>query len=234
MNKGTFNLIIKALDQRITDCSNMLPSSTSELEDFTLKRVQTLKRFVHTELEIMDRIIMIDLYHIIGMGELSPQQMMKFTYKVKEYLSYRSTLKAIEGNEFSDLDDLPKIPVGARFKLLEFPVTLQIGREDVIEEETVSSIEESTEKTLDYFSEAPFSLDTKKSIFVKIDRLEDFRKDLGGAGSLATLASKVRNHGTYLGISWLGTVDDKAIGKVISPKDYLRLKRILKEKYGIV
>ena len=67
--------------------------------------------------EIMTKVAMVDLYHIIGMAELTPPQMMKFTYAIQKYLQYRPTIKAI-AKHLDSIFELPKIPVETQYKLM--------------------------------------------------------------------------------------------------------------------
>ena len=76
-----------------------------------------LANFCKEECVLMTKICMVDLYHIIGMGNLSPQQMMKFVYRMRDYLQYRPVIKRI-AEKLVSIYDLPELPVKTKFKLL--------------------------------------------------------------------------------------------------------------------
>jgi hypothetical protein len=119
MNKETFNEIIGSLQRRVDLCYGYLAGiyDTEDLSQISLARANSLKQFCVEEETIMTKICMVDLYHIIGMGQLSPTQMMKFTFKMQEYLSYRPTIKVL-AQKLDKIGELPNIPVKTRFKLL--------------------------------------------------------------------------------------------------------------------
>jgi hypothetical protein len=76
----------------------------------------------------MTKFVQNDLYHLIGMGELTPPQMMKLTYLTKDWLQYRSAIKALAMN-FDKISQLPKIPVASAYKLKLCDITLSSGAE---------------------------------------------------------------------------------------------------------
>ena len=234
MNKETFQILIENLNKRITDCEENLPTSTAQLEALTLKDARNLKNFVHTELETMDRIVMIDLYHVIGMGNLSPQQMMQFTYAMQGYMKFRPTLKSIEGNGLNDLENLPKIPIGAKFRLLKLaPICLQTG-EGEVEDDVEEFLGDLHEDILVDTSELPYTVDLKRSICIKKGHLEDFCSDLDVGGTVEGLDKKIRGRLVYLGINWKGyDADGNAHGIVSTVNVYNRLIKILREKYKV-
>lgn len=234
MNKKDFTILMDSLQERIDDCQWVMPQNKTQLENLTLREAANLKNFVHTELETMDRIAMVDLYHVIGMGNLSPQQMMKFTYAMREYLAYRPFLKAFEANGFTDLNNLPDFPTGAKFHLLKLgPLTLHLG-EETAEEEVEDFFGELHEDILTDSAEAPYTLDCRKGICVKSGHIEDFCMDLGLGGAPGVLERKIKNRSVYLGIDWNGyDAEGNACGTVSTTNVYKRLQKILKEKYKV-
>jgi hypothetical protein len=77
---------------------------------------------------------MVDLYHIIGMGNLSAMQLGKVYKLIRAYSTYRPDIKAIskwDGN----LTSLPQIPKRTSFHLTNFDLVLIGGRGGEIEEE---------------------------------------------------------------------------------------------------
>lgn len=117
MNKETFETIKLNLETRINECKNHLDHilTTEDLKNITINEAQELKVWAKKESAIMTEIVMVDFYHIIGMGELTVLQTNTFIKLIKEYMSYRSDLKTI-GAHFS-LDNLPDLPSSSEFAL---------------------------------------------------------------------------------------------------------------------
>lgn len=124
MNKETFDKIEKTLKQHIVDCMVLDGIKTTEdLKKWTIGSAQELQRFCRQEEAVMTKFVQNDLYHLIGMGELTPPQMMKLTFLTKDWLQYRSTIKALAMN-FDKISQLPSIPVASAYKLKLCDLTL--------------------------------------------------------------------------------------------------------------
>ena len=119
MKKEEFDLVISALQERLDNCEKYLGEikTTEDLKNITIGQALELRDFCVAEVEKMTKIVMVDLYHIIGMGDLSVPQMMKFVFMMKAYLAYRPNIKSISKG-FDSITELPKIPVRTKFKLL--------------------------------------------------------------------------------------------------------------------
>lgn len=125
MNKETFAKIQAALEGKIAACYFYLDSikTTDDLKKLTIENAQVLQRFCRQEEAVMTRFVQNDLYHLMGMGDLTPPQMMKLTYLTKDWLQYRSTIKALAMN-FDKISQLPKIPVASAYMCKTFDITL--------------------------------------------------------------------------------------------------------------
>ena len=66
----------------------------------------------------MDAIISTDLYHIIGMGELTVTQTNTFLKLIKEYMSFRLDIKTIASN--LTVENIPGLPSQSEYKLARF------------------------------------------------------------------------------------------------------------------
>lgn len=152
MDKETFKKIQTVLEERVNACEKFFgclveedsDSEVKPIKKFSVDELKALKEFADTEINIQTRILQSDLYHIIGMGNLSASQMGKLTKLVQAYCQYRPDLHAINnwtGNIFS----LPEIPKRVRHKLHEFDVELIGGRAGEIEEDTEVTKVEVTE-----------------------------------------------------------------------------------------
>lgn len=135
MNKEIFDKIKSTLETRIQHCQAYLIGieTTDDLKRLTIEQAQLLIRFCKEEESMMTRVVQTDLYHIIGMGDLTPPQMMQFTYLIKDWLQYRSTIKTIAFN-FDKISQLPGLPVTAVYRTHGFDgLTLLTGTENLTE-----------------------------------------------------------------------------------------------------
>ena len=252
MKKEEFDLVIGALQERVDNCEKYLGKikTTEDLKNITIGQALELRDFCVAEVEKMTKIVMVDLYHIIGMGDLSVSQMMKFVFLMKAYLAYRPNIKSISKG-FDSITELPKIPVKTKFKLLALcDLTLTAGEgeeafEDnaTIDEYTelkkanVKADEEVSEKADEEVSEKTdkeqvvvqgdcFSI-VGQTITVDLGRLGEFSKILTEGTKvkcdLTKLITKIINNKTYFGIEWTDAEDDKAIGKILPSSPLYKL-----------
>ena len=244
MKKEEFDLVISALQERLDNCEKYLGEiqTTEDLKNITIGQALELKDFCVAEVEKMTKIAMVDLYHIIGMGDLSVPQMMKFIFLMKAYLAYRPNIKSISKG-FDSMTDLPKIPVKTKFKLLALcDLTLTVGEDEdafednaTIDEYTelkkvnVKKDEEVSEKTdevhVDVQSDC-FSI-VDQTVMVDMGRLGEFHKVLS---SLATttcdftkLIRRILDHKSYFGIEWIGSENNIAAGKILPSSPLYKL-----------
>ena len=125
MKVELFNKIRATLETRICKCEQFLGDikTTDDLKKLTIGQAQKLQNFCKEEEALMTKIVQCDLYHIIGMGNLTASQMMQFTYLIKDYLQYRSAIKTIAMN-LDKISALPSIPVSAVYQARGFNLTL--------------------------------------------------------------------------------------------------------------
>lgn len=216
MKKETFNEIIDSLQRRVDLCYLHLAGiyDTEDLGTVSLSQAATLKQFCVEEETIMTKICMVDLYHIIGMGQLSPTQMMKFTFKMQEYLSYRPTIKVL-AQKLDKIGELPSIPVKTRFKLLGLgDVTLTYGEGEEVDEASVEDYT-ATKKSANIPEppeDLPFTI-SGNLIKVDMNRLDYFVELMetlfNTSFSVDNLRKKINNLGEYLGINWVSCEIDR-------------------------
>ena len=249
MKKEEFDLVISALQERLDNCEKYLGEiqTTEDLKNITIGQALELKDFCVAEVEKMTKIAMVDLYHIIGMGDLSVPQMMKFIFLMKAYLAYRPNIKSISKG-FDSITELPKIPVKTKFKLLALcDLTLTVGEDEeafednaTVDEYTelkkvnVKADKEASEKTDEEVSEKTdkepvtvqsdcFSI-VDQTVMVDMGRLGEFHKFLRSISTtpcdLNKLIKKIITYKPYFGIAWFGTENNIAAGK-ISPSSPL-------------
>lgn len=224
MKKEEFQKIIDALERRIELCSRHLGeiSTTDDLSRLTIVEATGLKSFCVAEEELMTKIVMVDLYHIIGMGELTPPQMMKFTYAMQRYQQYRPTIKAVT-KWSGDIFDLPKIPVATQYKLMGLgDVTLTSGVGDcVTDDASVMDYDQTKRNPL-----LPFKIEGRQ---IRVDMTQfDFFVTLMTNLSKSPLnpenfRKKLATGGDYLGIEWTSCDAYEAVGRFKSDDIYTRL-----------
>ena len=211
MKKELFEEIIGSLEARRKLCFEHLGAvhTTDDLKELSLAKAAELKRFCVEEVEVMTKICMVDLYHVIGMGNLSPTQMMEFTYKMKNYLSYRPRMKVL-AQHLNTIEGLPTLPITTKFKLLGLgDATLTYGEGEEVDD---GSVEDYTSlkvaKTIpDPPADLPFTI-TGNTIELEVDKLDYFVELMEAlfnvSLSVDNLRKKINGKGEYLGIQWNG------------------------------
>lgn len=233
MNKEQFQKIMTALEARITLCNTHLGNiqTTADIGQLTLVQAADLKSFCISEEEIMTHICMVDLYHVIGMGKLTPIQMMKFTYSIQEYLEYRPTIKAI-AKHLDSITELPKIPVETQYKLRylgNFTLTKGEG-EVVIDNASIDDYSDSKTASL------PFRIEGR-TIKVYTNQLEYFITLMSRIHktqySLENFKQKLASKKEYLGVSWTEVNSEEAVGTFKSNDMYVRLTNYYKSHQSL-
>ena len=224
MEKLEFQKIMDALGDRLLICEQQLGDihTTDDLSRLSLARATDLKSFCAAEEELMTKIVMVDLYHIIGMGHLLPPQMMKFIDAIQEYLQYRPTIKAINRG-LDSIFNLPKIPVETQFKLLGLgDITLTSGVGDlVVDDASVADYDQTKRNTL-----LPFRVEGRQ-IRVDLTQLDFFvtlMTNLFKAPlSVENLRNKMMANKEYLGIEWTDYNGYEAVGHFKSPDIFAKV-----------
>ena len=198
----------------------------------------------------MTKIAMVDLYHSIGMGDLSVPQMMKFIFLMKAYLAYRPNIKSISKG-FDSITELPKIPVKTKFKLLALcDLTLTVGEDEdafednatvddytVLKQMNAKKDEEVSEKADEEVGEKTdeeqitvqsdcFSI-VDQTVMVDMGRLGEFYKVLSSISTtpcvFTKLIKKILDHKSYFGIEWFGSENNIATGKILPSSPLYKL-----------
>ena len=244
MKKEEFDLVIGALQERVDNCEKYLGEikTTEDLKNITIGQALELRDFCVAEVEKMTKIAMVDLYHIIGMGDLSVPQMMKFVFMMKAYLAYRPNIKSISKG-FDSMTELPKIPVKTKFKLLALcDLTLTVGEDEeafednaTIDEYTelkkvnVKNDEEASDKTDEeqvVVQGDCFSI-VDQTVMVDMGRLGEFYKVLNNLATttcdFTKLIRRILDHKTYFGTEWIGPENNMAAGKILPSSPLYKL-----------
>lgn len=233
MEKLEFQKIMDVLADRIKICEQQLSEihTTDNLSQLSIARAADLKSFCVAEEELMTKAVMVDLYHIIGMGKLLPPQMMKFTYAIQEYLQYRPTIKAI-AKHLDSIFKLPKIPVETQYKLLvlgDLTLCSEFGEGVVVDDASVADYEQIRRNNL-----LPFTLEGRQ-IKVDMTQLDYFiallTKIFNTNFSADNCRNKMMASKEYFGIEWISCNCDEAIGHFKSEDIYTRLYNYYKKGY---
>ena len=217
MTAEKFSKIFDALLERKNKCDEILGSlfENPDITDRTIKEIVAIKEFCKAELPIMTNIAMCDLYHIIGMSDITPIQTMQFIKVFKEYIRYRVIVKLFTDKEFY-IDEAPKFPKKSHYRMLELgnvevSVTFSNGLVDMVD---VSNVEEYDATKKNKHSDEPdpapkptlpFILDGH-SVIIK-------RKDIGKfallineimhmEASIPNAVNKITSFKDCLGFSW--------------------------------
>ena len=251
MIKQDFEKITSALETRINECDKYLADikTTDDLANKTLRDLSALRDFCKKESLVMTEIIMVDFYHIIGMGNLTAIQEAKFIKQIKKYMSFRTNIKSLASqlNTLS-LDDLPEIPAKSKFKLKAL-CDLTLYSSKAAEEDSNTAFEE-TANVMDYAAarseaatiakaeaeavkdiEVPkVAIDTQKNI-IKINDIEWFLNKVATQVKgidTADLVNKINSHGSKLGIQFLkGNCAEEPVVGIIMPGSMNTVKSIL-------
>lgn len=211
MDKQQFNIMMSALKARKITCMAYLDgiNTTDDLGRLTLAKAAELKNFCIQEENAMTNIVMVDLYHVIGMGDLTPPQMMQFTYAIQDYLRYRPTIKAL-AKHFDSITSLPKIPVKTQYKLQGLGgITLTKGEGPVVDESVADVVVNTCEKDL------PYSLEGR-TIRVDLSKFDYFAVVAQTIAKSTVLRENLKKNITSLkeclGISWTEVTPTEAVG----------------------
>ena len=244
MKKEEFDLVVSSLQERLDNCEKYLGEikTTEDLKNITIGQALELRDFCVAEVEKMTKIVMVDLYHVIGMGDLSVPQMMKFVFLMKAYLAYRPNIKCISKG-FDSITELPKIPVKTKFKLLalcDLTLTAGEGEEAFEDNATIDEYTELKKVNVKADEEVSEKADEEQvvvqsdcfsimgqTVMVDMGRLGEFYKVLS---SLATttcdftkLIRRILDHKPYFGIEWFGSEDNMAAGKILPSSPLYKL-----------
>ncbi len=219
MDKEQFSTMMSALEARKNLCKTHLGeiTTTDDLSKITLAKAADLKSFCIAEEAVMTNIVMVDLYHVIGMGNLTPPQMMKFTYAIQDYLEYRPTIKAIV-KHLDSIMSLPKIPVKTQYKLQGLgDILLTRGDGPVVDE--------SNDNVCISIKDLPFTLDNRV-IRVDLTQFEYFVAIMSTIAkaqlSCDNFKQKLTALKEYAGIQWTEVTGTEAVGTFKSNDIYNR------------
>lgn len=95
MLKKQFDGIISQIDTLIAKCEECKISSQAEFNALTIAEARRVIDKARAAKSDMDKVLQSELYHIIGMGNLSAAQEVQLCAKIRQYGSYRPYIQAI-------------------------------------------------------------------------------------------------------------------------------------------
>lgn len=215
MKQEQFEIIENNLRKRISQCEEKLDNilSAEDLYNLKIKDFIELQSFCREEQIDMTEILMVDLYHILGMGKLTLTQRNTFLSLVNKYATYRSDIKCI--CSMKEISDMIKLPSKSKFKLHKLgDVTVESeprgsGRVATVLEETNEVSDYSDAKKDDKALLSNIETYQYKSIIISGDTItfdfhhaEDVIKCIAKDASRKTLLKHCRNHTLYGGVKW--------------------------------
>lgn len=122
MNKDVFNAMIKRIDDDIASCKELCVENKEEFDNLTLKEIRRRVELARILQSKVDKIVTAELYHVIGMGDLTVSQQSIFIKKIKELTMVRQYLKPLA---MYQLTDIPNIPDETEYKCTALGVRLK-------------------------------------------------------------------------------------------------------------
>lgn len=219
MEKEKFEKLINALNIRINKCHEYLDDikTTEDLKNISIKRALEVREFCIQEVDLQTKALMCDLYHIIGMGNLTVIQMNLFLKLIKEYSTFRPDLKAL-ATKLESLSELPELPAKTKYRLqvlggitlhrntrdgdseveeIEMPEDYKDARNVSLPEEDKPAIEQ-VELDFVQIRENKITIDVSED---REERAEQFVHAINLGGNGLELIRKATVSGAYLGMS---------------------------------
>jgi len=120
MNANDFQLLIRSVNGILKLCNTICPVDISKVSTLSISDYNKVIIKARSALGVQDRLVNVELYHIIGMGNLTASQMAAFLKKVKDVLATRNAVKY-----FSELQP---ISVGVFNNKSEYATSLLGGK----------------------------------------------------------------------------------------------------------
>lgn len=94
MKTETFNNLITRIDKFIAQLEALRVASDKPSDTWTIAETNSFREKASVLQGQMDKHIQVDLYHIIGMGNLNARQLSIYMKRVKEMTAYRPMIHA--------------------------------------------------------------------------------------------------------------------------------------------
>ena len=116
MEKLLFKNILSIVNENIDECKKYLDKvkTTEDLKNLTINQLMELRTICRKQQSRMDSVLRYELYHLIGMGQLTVIQQTQFLSLIKKWTTYRGDIKTIASN-LSTIDSLPSLPTESTY-----------------------------------------------------------------------------------------------------------------------
>lgn len=223
MEKEEYSKLIEALNIRVDECHKYLDEikTTDDLKNVSIARALEIRDFCIKEVDLQTKVLMCDLYHIIGMGNLSAVQMNLFIKLIKDYAHFRPDLKAL-ATKLDSISDLPTLPAKTKYKLQVLgDITLHMATRDgeseqvelasiadytatkaikVVQNDTATTdIERVSIDNVEVDDNIITIFDVENNTYLKLDALV---ASMHMGGNSMELYKKIKAGSTYLGTKW--------------------------------
>jgi len=245
MKQEVFEIIKSNLETHLNNCKAHLDhiKTTEDLSNISVKEFVALKSFAKAEEIDMTEICMVDLYHILGMGELTMTQQNTLIKLFKEYTSYRSDLKAL--TTISSVEKLPKLPSRSSYKLHKLgDITLISKLRGRTTDDTEPTVESETVETYHDAKEEAKAMEISLNSIVfqgnvmsfNIEDIDTVISVVNATASRNKILTAARNKTAYCEIIWEFTDGTETAikafiinaNKACSIRDKLKSKGVLK------
>lgn len=116
MEVKLFNEIITNVNKLIDNCEAVIGDITcsNDIDNMSLKQLRTKSEDCKSLLSDMTKIVSSELYHLLGMGNLTVVQQSQFIARIQVLLAYRPDIQLIAS---LCIPSTPKIPTKNEYKL---------------------------------------------------------------------------------------------------------------------
>ena len=153
MEKSLFKNILSIVNENIDECKKYLDKvkTTEDLKNLTINQLIELRTICRKQQSRMDSVLRCELYHLIGMGQLTIIQQTQLLSLIKKWTTYRGDIKTITSN-LTTIDSLPSLPTESTYdcKVLKVKLTSKgrvandFTQELLLEEPTLDEADSDT------------------------------------------------------------------------------------------
>ena len=125
MQKEIFESLETNLNNLIKQCCDNVRRSSKDFDALPLSEIRVKINNCKKLQSRLDRLLQYDLYHIIGMGDLTSIQMSKFIAKIKKLSRLRCIVKEVANFGEQSFMHLINIPQKCKYEVKNFNITLE-------------------------------------------------------------------------------------------------------------
>lgn len=121
MKDNVFNRLISNVNKLIDRANAVCVHSTEELDTLTLSEVKSKINTARSIYGEVDKLLGTELYHLIGMSDLTKDQMVKLISRIRILSNFRPYLKPLASSNIN----ITKIPDDTEYKCTVSGLTLK-------------------------------------------------------------------------------------------------------------